>query len=317
MGSRLSTRSASSAFENSESFRSDTPLTESEGEENLILSLLQTTTSAIRATQKYFLSLPPEKLPTGFSTSQGKGDAPQPALPGLGLPSSLPSTLGAPARHSSLGFSTASRPNPRFVSSSMASSSFRRSQPPPSSRAEVKAFPSSSSYEEDPLLVLRKASLDTLGTLKEMEARYRLSGSESSLQLSSDEARELAESMNDIKLAPSAPLLTFEDSNASTSGSSSDTGASAAMASSSSLKGHLYRDDVDLKELSGEAESVRKWIETVDALLLASSSKKSGRTDAPASSADISEMPEWAKENAFPDDPLGKPYARRLRMNLC
>lgn len=267
----------SSAQSNADSRASMTssPMPSETQHDNLILTLMNTTTSAIRAAQKYFLALPPEKLPYGPSSymdQQQKRDT-APSSSARGLPFTL-------------GVVTASRPIPRHSTVGVASSS--------------KIIDRSNNITDeagDPLLRLRKASLATLGTLKEMEARFRLPHDEVPIDQLDESMQELSVSSSTSSSAPQ-PTFQVEDTSASERSGSSD-----------ASRGHLYRDDVSLLDLAKEGQIVKNWIETVDSLLsdLESGSKTPRpRTKSGNLESGIGSLPIWARDDRFEHDSLGE-----------
>lgn len=285
MGKSLSSRRESSMGMNTindldvRSVMSPSPMPSEDSGENLILVLLNTTTSAIRSVQRYFLSLPPEKLPyTGQSQDAGRDNTSlrPPASTSRGLPT--------------LGVVTASRPIPRHSMVGIATSSKRSLSPPSDSRT-----PTSTSHYidsgQDPSVRLRKASLATLGALKEMEVRYRLARQEEG-----DASGLLSESLQDVSISNSssdAPALTFNIE---------DTSASERSGSSDHARGHLYRDDISLQELAAEAQTVREWIEVVDFLMSAptvAASTPRLRTQSGNLAPREEAIPAWAKKDTL------------------
>lgn len=255
------------------------PMPSDSQQDNLILNLMQTTTAAIRAAQKYFLALPPEKLPYGNAKTGSNLNKE--------ISSSSSSNRGPP---SALGIITASRPIPRHSMMGVASSS-RRTVSPTRDR-EQNASP-------DPLLRLRKASLAALGALKEMEARYRVPTSdEVHAEHLNDPIQDLSLSSNDSMY--SHPSLHIEDT------SSSEKSTSSSIAS----KGHLYQANVSLSDLNKEAQIVKEWIETVDSLLsdLTTDAAKTPRprTKSGNLAVETSPIPKWARIDAFENDKLGE-----------
>ena len=275
---------------------------ETEHADSLVLDLLQTTTAAIRAVQKYFVSLPPDRL------------------------SSEPAASSASVNRT--GLITSARPIPRFstlglgnpAASSASSPSHSRRQAS-SSKTGPEAFPS----EADPLVSLRKASLGALSSLKDMDARYRIAGtslSSAEAALAPGEDASSDSSMGDLSLRSSSssssaavPGVFLEDASSSEASSSTGTGAGPRGA----VTGHLYDAGVTLHDLREEAVAIRSWIETVDSLLFARpSTENSPLTPRPGGSAHAfgqdqasvtyrsNSLPDWARENRFEDDDLGE-----------
>lgn len=256
------------------------PMPSDSQQDNLILSLMQTTTAAIRAAQKYFLTLPPEKLPYGNAKTGNNHNKETSS-------SSSSSNRGPP---SALGIITASRPIPRHSMMGVASSSRRPVSP--TRDKEQNASP-------DPLLRLRKVSLATLGALKEMEARYRVPMSdEVHIEHLNDSIQDLSLSSNDSTY--SHPSLHIEDTCSSEISTSSSTAS----------KGHLYQANVSLTNLNKEAQIVKEWIETVDNLLsdLTTDAAKTPRprTKSGNLAVETSPIPKWARIDAFENDKLGE-----------
>ena len=239
-------------------------------EENLVLTLLQTTTSAIRSVQKYFLSLPPDKLPYSASTERAQRRE----------------ASNSASRPAPLGVITSARPIPRYSNFGQPS---RQSLSPPRTSAAAED-------DEDPLLRLRKASLATLGALKEMVAHYRLPGTESV-----DEELDAAFNAADI----SGGSVLIERNSSSESGSSS---------AGTGVTGQFYDEEVSLTDLRKEAEAVRHWIETVDSLLFAKTAEAAMKTPRPRADSgkfqtamtETSAVPRWAREEAFSADGMGR-----------
>lgn len=248
-------------------------------DQSLVLTLMSTTTAAIRAAQKYFLSLPADKL-SGVSELSN--------MP-TGGPAKSPSG-GPPV----LGVSTASRPIPR--QSTMGIASPNRSATSPEGLRS--ATNQSRGSAKDPLLRLRKASLATLGSLKEMGHRYRLLPSKQDSDM-----KDVEESLGDLSITSSASSI------ANPSFQIEDTSVSEQSGESDSRKGHLYRTDVSLRDLNQEAQVVKEWVETVNDLLthVSSESKTSRvRTRSGNLSSDNSPLPNWARSDAYGGDRLCK-----------
>lgn len=143
MSERLSQDGPSSAPLSASRSHSPTPSQEPPTtEQNLILSLLTATTAAIRLVQRYVLALPP-LYPESTSLSNGLAD--------MAINDS-PLTV---RHHSQLGVSTAARP--RTSANALPKSAY--------------ATPSKPRADE-PLAALRRASLDVLTALKEMEGAF-------------------------------------------------------------------------------------------------------------------------------------------------
>lgn len=278
MGKHLSTRRESSSavsrtvgLDRSLATPSPSFSEDRSGEHNLVLILLQTTTSAVRSVQRYFLSLPPDKLPYSPAVEQAHRREPS-------------SSSGRPA---TLGVITSARPIDRY------STLGRRSISPP----RVATAPQGHA-EDDPLLRLRKASLATLGALKEMDVRYRLSATDTS-----DE--ELASALDTVDL--SSGSVTIDRTSSSESGSSS---------AGTGLTGYLYNDDVTLSELRAEANAIKYWIETVDSLLFAKTAEAVLKSPRPSSGSghlqiamdEADSVPRWAREGTFSADLMGECY---------
>lgn len=262
------------------------------GSGSLVPNLIEVTTAAIRSAQRYFLSLPPEKLP--FTSNQISSQQQKPTA--------------------SLGLITAARPIPRhtLVSSLPSTSSRQPSNPATRLPAAGVPFPSQND-DEDPLLKLRKVSLDTLGALKEMERRLRLREPSSSSSAAvahrtpSSEQAALVASLSSTSIASGSgsgigqPSLVFSEDLSSASDVSSSLGAHDV---DHSATGHLYREDVNLADLQAEARVVRSWIETVDGLLSYKSIASPSR-ERRSSSPGSDRCPAWARKAIEVATPLG------------
>lgn len=279
--STASTTSTSSSFNNIIIYdRSATasPTPSDNHNESLILTLINTTTSAIRAAQRYFLSLPPEKLGESSDMSD--------------LQLERASHRGIPA----LGVVTASRPIPRHSTLGVATSGRQAISPERNKQASAQ----SAKIPQDPLLRLRKVSLATLGALKDMEHRYRLNSP--SEQPSNIE--DIKDTLGDISITSSTDSVyqnpTFQIE---------DTSASEQSGYPNSYKGHLYRNDISLRDLSEQAQIVKQWIETVNELLNRLSSEvktRRIRTKSGNLSQDNVPLPQWATPDCDDGDKLGK-----------
>jgi hypothetical protein len=244
-----------------------------EQQDNLVLTLINTTTSAIRAAQKYFLTLPPEKLPGGSAT-----------------PKASESSSRFPQQIPGVGVITASRPIPRHSQLGVAATSKRSLSPSNSQQSSGSTLGPPS---DDPLIRLRRVSLATLGALKEMERRYRLPGQrEASID-------DLNDSVQDISVSSETSSSIGEGNSVSGfSGTTSDY-----------TKGHLYREDVSLRDLTNEAQIVKEWIDTVDTLLsevLKESKIVSRQRTKSGNLEEGGAVPKWAREDAFEGNTLGE-----------
>ncbi|ORY72380.1 hypothetical protein BCR35DRAFT_307646 [Leucosporidium creatinivorum] len=201
----------------------------------LVLDLLETTTAAIRSVQSYVVALPSDAFASPVA------------------PSTTPAAPSATRPRSSLATSTLPIPSsidsaPRRVSTSaLPSPSLPPSIPPVSA--------------QDPLLQLRKTSLDLLGALKEMEGRYRLdpsppTGQEEDATSERDETEEDTPSLS--------PSLSRTESEWDSSVTTSEQAVDEAVA---------YRTDVALEDLGKEVEVVTMFVEVVDGLLVRSGAK--------------------------------------------
>lgn len=232
----------------------------------LVLELLETTTAAIRSVQSYVVALPSDAF-TSTSTS---------TLPSSARPRSsiATSTLSPPP---------STEPTPRRVSTSTLPPSSLPSSPAPL----------------DPLLQLRKTSLDLLGALKEMEGRYRLTPlGESAAPGPSGAAPDLEEPEEE---APSlSPSLSRSDSEWDSSATTSE----AAGAQSTS-----YRTDVALEDLSKEVEVVRRFVEVVNDLLRASAKSGAGSAVRGRKGVRRSEMVEIERKELVQSGSVGQGLA--------
>ncbi|KAH8926205.1 hypothetical protein BT69DRAFT_1019874 [Atractiella rhizophila] len=216
-------------------------------QEPFILTLLHTTTSAIRAVQKYVLSLPSESL-------QAIQDSPS-------VRDSLLEVERARNERfsSSMGISTSARSRSMMIQpsggrlslglASPSSANVGRRSFTPGQLGSVKEG-EKEEKKEDALTTLRRSSLDVLGSLKDMEMRYRLPGQEDEGLLKEEDEEEV------------------EEARSSGSGSGSGEGKG---------KGYMYRTDVALEDLQKEAEVVRRYVELVDHVLFRDAEGKKKR----------------------------------------
>jgi hypothetical protein len=251
--------------------RAESEIDNSAIDENLVLSLIHTTTSAIRSVQKYFISLPPDRLPPSSRSSQQLRRTSNPAEGGGSSPHHHLAISTSARPRASLG---AVSPSPRPVSS--ISSLFSAAQESSSGAG------SNNAAGPDPLVELRRASLDVLGALKEMELRYRLPVPTSpTTEGGADEQpppeSPVTEGGPPLHLPPSdrASLLSRSQRGVGSVDSyseiSSDGGGDGdAAAASSTTRGHLYRSDVTLADLRAEKDIVRAYVEKVDEVIFAS-----------------------------------------------
>lgn len=151
--------------------------------------------------------------------------------------------------------------------------------------------------EDENSTKFRKASLDVLGAIKDMETRFRLPSTET-------EDEVLINRCNPCRDA----------SNSSTEDSESESMASSVITAAS---GHLYRS-ASLEELEHERGLVRKWIVLVDEILFNRRNLKKSRTRqrlasnnsevSGTSSANDSpiprDLPAWAREDTFVENEL-------------
>jgi hypothetical protein len=239
---------------------------------------LTATTAAIRICQRYVLALPPV-FP----------DASTPDYLSNGVASLAVNDSPLTVRHnSSLGVSTAARP-----------------------RTSVNALPksvinaSARVAGDDPLSALRRASLEVLTALKEMEG--------------APESRKNT-------AAPSEPYRTVRFRLAGDRGASPIPSESALSDEDEQYarmtspvegveSGHLYRDDVTLDDLRPETFVVREWLETADRVLTSSAALDTRASMSPirpsldASAAFSTALPEWAQTSRFADRPLEQVHA--------
>lgn len=242
--------------------------------DSLVLTLLNITTSAIRVAQRYFLTLPPVKLPNSTAGQRRTENS---------------------SSSSALGVVTASRPIPRHSTMGIASSS-RRAVSPKSQKSSSSSVIDPAS--RDPMLRLRRVSLETLGMLRELDAKY------CTQHQTQTSTHDLDASMNDISIASM-------DTSGTTNPSFhvDDTSASERSSHSDAIKGHLYRSDISLQDLNKEAQVVKGWIETVDDLLSQLSAEAKAprpRTKSGHLSLDSSPLPKWANEDFYDGDGLGQ-----------
>ncbi|CAH7673002.1 hypothetical protein BY996DRAFT_4582295 [Phakopsora pachyrhizi] len=247
-----------------------------------IVNLLTITTQAVRSVQKFILTLPDPDI---FSSSTTMGGDLQRRMSQLEL-----STAARPGvSRSILGPSRSSSPNPNQRHSS-------GSSPSPSSanrtktdlmklslRASFDPFmlfkkrsvsslnaPQAIREREDPLVALRRMSLDVLGCLKDIELRFRIPGS--ATPTTNDELFRIrpgseGSDSNGLGMMPSSternltpPLVSNENDDCHSSTSNS----TGLILPSLSWE---YRNDVGLKDVRGEALVIKNWLECVDGIL--------------------------------------------------
>lgn len=311
---------SSSPFSTSATAAKETP-------NSLVLRLLQTTTHAIRTVQRYFLSLPPDRLP-----SDGIDSA-------AAAPYSVTNRTVSGSRHlhPSLGVITAARPIPRYSSKpTTASQPYAVGTTRPSlSETDSSSSPSESAgvsvQDQDPLTRLRNASLATLEALREMEVNYRIPGSITDGPRDSEDAI-LHRGVSDLSLtvgeSGGPPSLSYteddaSDLNSSDAATGGRTGEEAsAAASETSMHGHLYQEDVSLRDLAKEAEIVQRWVETVDSLLTMMNHRRARQRTQSNNLASSSgpRTPRWAREEEFPQDNLGEwkqTHTHALSLRRC
>lgn len=208
----------------------------------MVLDLLETTTAAVRSVQSYVVALPS----VAFTT---------PTTPST-LPNSIPSASASTRPRSSLATFTASLPTGTHNELHRVSSS---------AALQSSSLPATSS-PLDPLLQLRKTSLDLLGALKEMEGRYRLIPS---VEFTTGDESESTPRLDEVD--EDTPALS---PSISRSGSGWD---SSATTSEQAEEVVDYRTDVGLEDLGKELQVVRRFVEVVDELLRASTKSGAGR----------------------------------------
>jgi hypothetical protein len=229
--------------------------------------------------QKYFISLPPDRLPPLSRSSQQLRRTSNPA-----------ETLHSAHHH--LAISTSARPrtslgaisssaSPRPVSS--ISSLFSAAQEGSGSTST-----DSTAGAPDPLVELRRASLDVLGALKEMELRYRLPVPPSPMSTTNEgglgepqpqdqdstdspvleRGPQLHQHPNPDNVTP--PLSTSQRVVGGMDSSHFEASSDAGGDGDATTKGHLYRSDVTLDDLRSEKDVVRTYVEKVDEVIFAS-----------------------------------------------
>lgn len=110
--------------------------------------------------------------------------------------------------------------------------------------------------DEDPLVLLRRSSLEMLGALKDMEQRFRIDN-----PVQNADAEEGQEEL----LVSSLVRASIDDDQ-------SVEEAQAAL-QQEDQKGHLYKSDITLDDLKAEKDAVRVYIEVVDRVLQAVEAK--------------------------------------------
>ncbi|BGP46951.1 hypothetical protein JCM10450v2_002803 [Rhodotorula kratochvilovae] len=230
---RSSRRSSSFAVTGTASSASDapplSPLDSPTTDLPLIPTLLATTTLAVRAIQALAVSLP-SLSPTG----------PPPPSPRKPNPLDV-STAARPRTSLALPFSVSSAPAPWTAGG----------------KGKERAG-GVAGEGEDPLLGLRRTSLDVLGMLREVEARYRLpavaSSSSGLLALPLGDEVTVVDSPLDLNAPPPRPPAPAPS-------------ASLAAPAPPAHAPPQYRTDVDLSSLASEAELVERWVRAVEPIL--------------------------------------------------
>ncbi|GAA6008535.1 hypothetical protein JCM10207_007148 [Rhodosporidiobolus poonsookiae] len=216
----------------------------STAEPPLVLDLLTSTTAAVRAVQRYVVALPASAF------------APPPSPSAVGAP--LGDATNRPAQElPHLLLSTSSRPRPR---SSLAGETAQKDAAP--------------AEEADVVVRLRRRSLDVLGLLRDVEARYRLPSSTSSTN-TPDAAP--SEAQNEVAYT-AHPTLTL---------------------------------DTLLDAFPAAEETLGAWVEAVDGVLQVRGRAERRRGSAGEEDGEGEELPEWAREEGF-EDGLARAHALLL-----
>lgn len=262
--SRMSGIAADSAVK-----RTSSPAPPGESIDNMVLDLLHSTANAIRIAQRYFHSLPQDRLPPGAQI-QVASDS---------------STV----RPSTLGLVTASRPIPKHASMAPSPSTSRLIP------TSISTSPAKRSTNKEPFQQLRKASMAALGALKDIDLRYRISTPDPSVDGLGNDFESVSMGREREGRSSSVNITDdYSDQPSSTSSSTYD-----------SSNGHLYSDHVTLADLAKEAKVVQDWIETVDSLL--AETRKGGKTPMMSSSGERNQaVPLWARQEAYATDPVGE-----------
>ncbi|GAA5900216.1 hypothetical protein JCM6882_002276 [Rhodosporidiobolus microsporus] len=270
-----------------------------------VLDLLTTTTSAIRAVQRYVVALPAST----FSSSSSSSSASPSSSPPTPTPTALsfaPATTTVPVlgtsdahnRDDYLRLSTAAHPRPR---ASLALPSSVSSAP---NKASTGTGTTAAGGGEKPAVLgeLRRASLEVLGALREIEGRYRLAPPVLSSSSSSALAEDAKDGKNPVEPPPEyAPDVAL---------------------------------DAVLDAFSAAEEGVKKWVEVVGRVLGRAGRARAGRgrgrrsrlsggsegkgeeeDEAETEGSDGSEggeegeVPLWAEKDAFGGDDLARAHA--------
>ncbi|PLW05390.1 hypothetical protein PCANC_28788, partial [Puccinia coronata f. sp. avenae] len=246
--------------------------------EGLIINLISITTRAVRSVQKFILTIPDPDIFSPANITHLGGDLQrrmsQLELSTAARPRTSRSTfIGPPSHHHSPAGakpdSSLSKSHPHRAHSSFDPFALFKKR---TVTGPMKSYVNSQTHavKDDPLLVLRKMSLEVLACLKDIEHKFRIPGSATPME------------NQDILQIPDHPLPpnSTESSTTTTTKVSDhhhqqqqqqqqDEDNSAREDNSLVLPnvGWEYRQDVSLEEVRDEALVVKEWLECVDGIL--------------------------------------------------
>lgn len=210
------------------------------------LALINVTTKSIRSVRSYVLAVPRRsKVPTTFEPSRRDRFKRQSSF--SGVPRSGEIGTPVPTRtseilHRDLAVGSGSGRESGF---------FLPATAPPSGR-RLSGTHVEGEEEEDHLGTLRKAALQMLSALKEMEEKSRIA----SLGTNSSEADQSVASVSE----PAEPAATPDPDDSMI-----------AFADPTSGAGYLYRTDLVLSDFNAERNILQGWLETVDKIIASTS----------------------------------------------
>ncbi|KNZ56461.1 hypothetical protein VP01_23g9 [Puccinia sorghi] len=233
--------------------------------EGFVIDLISLTTRAVRSVQKFILTIPDPDIFSPANISNLGGDLQrrmsQLELSTAARPRTSRSTFIGPPSSSSSSSSSA-RPDSSTFISRRATAGFdpfalfkKRTVAGP-----MRAYANSQTQpvKDDPLLILRKMSLEVLACLKDIEHKFRIPGS--STPMDNSELSPTWQSPNQNH-KPDSPPSMIESKIAEQDDENSE---SSLILPNMSWE---YRHDVSLEEVREEALVVKEWLECVDGIL--------------------------------------------------